>query len=114
MSEKMRVIQESVPGRQITIAHVIASPDQRVYEKIGLFDCEREALGILTITPGEAAIVAADVASKAAAVKVAFMDRFSGTVVLAGDVTAVEASMEMVNQTLNELLHISSTPVTKS
>lgn len=114
MSEKKRVIQESVPGRQITLAHVIAKPDNRVYEKIGMLNGDQSALGVLTITPGEAAIVASDIASKAAAVTITFMDRFSGTVVLSGDVSAVNASIEAVNDGLNQLLNIAKAPITKS
>lgn len=30
--EKMRIIQEIVPGKQITIAHIIASPDKIIYK----------------------------------------------------------------------------------
>ena len=29
-----RVIQESVPGKQVTIAHVIASPMPDIYERL--------------------------------------------------------------------------------
>ena len=28
MNEKMRIIQEQVPGKQITLAHIIANPDE--------------------------------------------------------------------------------------
>ena len=31
-----RVIEESVPGKQVTIAHVIASPVTDVYECLGI------------------------------------------------------------------------------
>ena len=27
MQDKMRIVQELVPGRQITLAHIIANPD---------------------------------------------------------------------------------------
>ena len=33
---KQRIIQELVPGKQITIAHVIANPDKILYRKLGL------------------------------------------------------------------------------
>ncbi len=33
---KLRIIQETVPGRQITLAHVITSPKPIVYRKLGL------------------------------------------------------------------------------
>ena len=31
-----RIIQESVPGKQVTIAHVIASPMADIYERLGI------------------------------------------------------------------------------
>ena len=34
--EKMRIIQELVPGKQVTLAHIIANPDASLYEKISL------------------------------------------------------------------------------
>ena len=34
--EVRRVIEESVPGKQVTIAHVIASPVPEVYECLGI------------------------------------------------------------------------------
>ena len=33
---KTRIVQELVPGKQITIAHLIANPGQVLYEKLGL------------------------------------------------------------------------------
>ena len=33
--QKMRIIQELVPGKQVTLAHVIASPDPIIYKKTG-------------------------------------------------------------------------------
>ena len=32
LQDKMRIVQELVPGRQITLAHVIANPDKQVTE----------------------------------------------------------------------------------
>ena len=29
--DKMRIIQELVPGKQITLAHIIANPDRILY-----------------------------------------------------------------------------------
>ncbi|WEG74326.1 BMC domain-containing protein [Vagococcus intermedius] len=114
METKQRVIQESVPGRQITIAHIIASPDEKVYDKVGLQAHKNQSIGILTITPAEAAIVASDVATKAADVSVGFMDRFSGALIVTGDVTAVEAALEAVNDTLGRMLKISGAKITRS
>ena len=36
MHDKMRIVQELVPGRQITLLHVIANPDPILYQKLGL------------------------------------------------------------------------------
>ena len=36
MRDKMRIIQELVPGKQITLAHIIANPDPVLYRKLGL------------------------------------------------------------------------------
>ena len=32
--DKMRIVQELVPGRQITLAHIIANPDPTLYQKL--------------------------------------------------------------------------------
>ena len=34
VKEKQRIIQEFVPGKQITLAHVIAGPDPAIYVKL--------------------------------------------------------------------------------
>ena len=47
--ELERIIQESVPGKQVTIAHVIASPMSDIYDRLGID--EAGAIGILTISP---------------------------------------------------------------
>ena len=66
--EKQRIIQEFVPGKQVTMAHLIANPEDDLYKKLGVVSKKRGALGIMTITPSEAAIIGADVATKAAEV----------------------------------------------
>ncbi len=33
---KQRVIQEYVPGKQVTLAHIIANPNEDIYKKLGL------------------------------------------------------------------------------
>lgn len=107
-----RIIQESVPGKQVTIAHVIASPMHDIYERLGID--EQGAIGILTLTPYETAIIAADIATKAADVEIGFLDRFTGSVVINGDVQSVETALEAVNQTLKNMLGFETTPITKT
>ncbi|SKA76009.1 ethanolamine utilization protein EutS [Caloramator quimbayensis] len=107
-----RVIEESVPGKQVTIAHVIASPMPDIYERLGIDD--KGAIGILTLTPYETAIIAADIATKTADVEIGFLDRFTGSVVLTGDVQAVETALNAVNDTLKNLLDFMTAPVTRT
>ncbi len=97
--KKQRIVQELVPGKQITLAHIIASPDPILYEKLGLdpaIDYARAAIGILTVSPAETAIIMADVAMKAAAVDLGFVDRFSGSLIITGTVSEVEASEQAI------------------
>ena len=107
-----RIIQESVPGKQVTIAHIIASPMPDIYERLGID--EKGAIGILTLTPYETAIIAADIATKTADVEIGFLDRFTGSVVLNGDVQSVETALEAVNETLKDLLGFDITPITRT
>ena len=59
-----RIIQEFVPGKQVTLAHLIAHPADDLTKKIGVPGAE--AVGIMTLTPGETAMIAGDIATKAA------------------------------------------------
>lgn len=114
---KMRIIQEMVPGKQVTIAHVIANPDEILYQKLGLnpeLDYHKAAIGILTITPSETAIIASDIAMKAAGVDLGFVDRFSGTVIVTGTVSQVEAALRAVIEYSEEKLGFTVCQVTKT
>ncbi|MCF6166624.1 Ethanolamine utilization protein similar to PduU [Furfurilactobacillus rossiae] len=108
-----RVIQESVPGKQVTLAHIILHPDKEIFDKLGIEDTST-ALGLLTITPGEAAAIASDVSGKAGNVNVVFIDRFSGSVLLAGQVDDVRAAIEAAEDTLSKILDFTITPITQS
>lgn len=107
-----RIIQESVPGKQVTIAHAIAAPGPDISERVGIET--RDALGILTITPSEAAIIAADIAYKAANVSIGFLDRFTGAVLITGDIQSVEQALQAVTDVLAHTLGFTVVPVTKS
>ena len=91
-----RIVQEIVPGKQITLAHVIANPDAILYQKQGLdpaVDYSKAAIGIVTMSPSETAIIAGDIAIKASGVVLGFVDRFSGTLIVTGRVSEVEAAL---------------------
>ena len=111
--DKQRIIQEFVPGKQVTLAHLIANPDKELYKKLGVMDT-RGAIGILTITPSEGAIIAADVAAKAADISIGFVDRFGGSLVITGDISAVDAALRAVIDTLCEQLLFAPAPITRS
>ncbi|SKC81506.1 ethanolamine utilization microcompartment protein EutS [Maledivibacter halophilus] len=112
--DKQRMIQEYVPGKQVTLAHLIANPQPNIYKKLGLGDDKNDAIGILTITPSEGAIIAADVATKAAVVEIGFLDRFSGSLVIVGDVSSVESALNEVLEVLTKILSFTPTKITRS
>ncbi|MDO5536130.1 MAG: BMC domain-containing protein [Desulfovibrionaceae bacterium] len=95
-TEKQRIIQEYVPGKQITLAHVIASPQRSLYRNLGLDESIGDAIGILTITPSEGVIIAADIATKSGSVEIGFLDRVSGSLLIYGDVASVESAVHSV------------------
>lgn len=111
-TDKPRVVQEYVPGKQVTLAHLIANPKKELCEKLGL--TTSSAIGILTITPCEAAIIAADVATKTANVQIGFMDRFTGSLVVTGPVSAVEAALNQVTSVLTHGLGFTGPKLTRS
>ena len=114
---KMRIIQESVPGKQITLSHIIANPDPLLYRKLGLdpsVEYSATAIGIMTLCPSETAIIAADVCMKASAAQLGFVDRFSGTVIITGTVSEVESSLRAVNEFAAEKLGFAVCEITKT
>jgi len=114
---KHRIVQELVPGKQITLAHIIASPDKILYEKLGLdprIDYARAAIGIMTVSPAESAIIMADVAMKAASIELGFVDRFSGSLIITGTVSEVEASEQAILDYFTEVHKYSVCPITRT
>ena len=116
LRDKMRIVQEIVPGKQITLAHIIANPDEVLYEKLGLdtsVDYKGSAIGIITISPAETAIIAADIAIKSSGAEVGFVDRFSGTLIITGTVSSVEEATESILKYSEETLGYTVCKVTK-
>ena len=112
---KQRVIQEYVPGKQVTLAHIIASPNKAVYKKLGLSDEYKDAIGILTITPPEGTIIASDLTVKAGDVEIGFIDRFTGSLIIIGDISSVEAALNRVIDYFHwHLLNFTPCEITKS
>lgn len=115
--DKMRIVQELVPGKQITIAHIIANPDKILYKKLGLdpnIDYSKSAIGVVTISPAETAIIIADIATKASGADIGFVDRFSGTLIITGTVSEVEASLRALCDYAKETLGFTVCNISKT
>lgn len=115
--QKTRIIQELVPGKQVTLAHVIAGPDKIIYQKLGLdptIDYRQAAIGILSMTPSEISVIAGDIALKTANVELGFIDRFSGTLIFTGLVADVEAAIQSILTYLKNMLGFTICQITKT
>lgn len=116
-TDKLRIIQELVPGKQITLAHIIANPDRILYKKLGLdpaIDYAKAAIGIVTMSPAETAIITADIATKASGVELGFVDRFSGTLIITGTVSEVESSMKALTDYVRDTLGFTVCPISRT
>ena len=113
----MRIVQELVPGKQVTLAHIIANPEPILYRKMGLnpsVDYSNSSIGIMTMTPAETSIIAGDIAMKASGAEIGFVDRFSGTLIMTGTVSAVETAVHAVVDYLRDTLKFTVVAITKT
>lgn len=99
--EQIRIVQETVAGKEITFAHVMGGPAPVIYQKLGLnpqVDYQSSAIGIMNMTPPESAVIASDIAVKSGNVYLGFADRFTGTLIITGEISDVMSAMtEIVN-----------------
>lgn len=104
---RLRIIQETVPGKQISLAHIIGGPRPIVYKKLGLnpeVSYDSSAIGIINMTPPESTVIASDIATKSGDVYLGFVDRFSGTLIITGMISEVETAVtEIVRYFKNDL-----------
>ena len=117
IQEKLRIVQELVPGKQITLAHIIANPDNILYKKLGLdpaIEYSKTAIGIVTMSPAETAIIAGDIALKSSGVELGFVDRFCGTLIVTGTVSDVQASLNALVSYCKDVLGFTVCPITKT
>jgi len=114
--EKQRIIQEYVPGRQITLAHIISNPERDLCNKLGILSSEEgnNAVAILTITPSEAVIIAADIATKSASVEILFIDRFSGSLMISGDTSSCEVAVKEIISFICTKMGFATPEITRS
>ena len=86
-------------------------------EKLGLdprIDYDKAAIGVVTVTPSETAIIMADVALKASGVTLGFVDRFSGSLIITGSVSEVEAAMHAMIDYTRDRLRYNVCEITKT
>ena len=70
-----------------------------IYQKLGLnpsIDYGAAAIGVLNITPSESAIIASDIAVKSGDIYLGFADRFTGTMIITGEIADVETALHEV------------------
>lgn len=114
---KMRLVQEMVPGKQVTLAHIIASPDEIIYQKLVLnpnVDYQQAAIGILSMTPSEISVIAGDIATKTSKVEMGFIDRFSGTLIFTGRISNVQAAVSSILTYLKNHLGFTICEITRT
>ncbi len=108
--EQIRIVQETVAGKEITFAHVMGGPAPIVYQKLGLnpqVDYRSSAIGIMNMTPPESAVIASDIAVKSGNVYLGFADRFTGTLIITGEISDVmSALVEIVNFFRDEMGYV--------
>ena len=94
--DQIRIVQETVAGKEITFAHIMGGPAPIIYQKLGLnpqVDYRSSAIGIMNMTPPESAVIASDIAVKSGDVYLGFADRFTGTLIITGNLSDVESAM---------------------
>ncbi len=108
--ERIRIVQETVAGKEITFAHVMGGPAPIIYQKLGLnpqVDYQSSAIGIMNMTPPESAVIASDIAVKSGNVYLGFADRFTGTLIITGEISDVMSAMtEIVNYFRDDLGYV--------
>ena len=115
--EKPVIVQEFVPGKQITLCHIIANPGEVLYTKLGLdpqTDYSKSAIGVLTVIPYESAVIAADISMKSSGADIGFVDRFTGTLIITGKVAEVEASFTAITEYFRNVLKFSVCEMTRT
>ena len=117
LKENMRIVQELVPGKQITLCHIIANPDDVLFTKLGLdpkTDYTRSAIGVLTVSPAESAVIAADISIKSSGAEIGFVDRFTGTLIISGSVSSVESAFTAIREYFTSKLSYVCCDITKT
>lgn len=114
--KQIRIVQETVAGKEITLAHIMGGPAPVIYQKLGLnpsIDYRSSAIGIMNMTPSESAVIASDIAVKSGHVYLGFADRFTGTLIISGEIADVQTAIEEIVTYFRDTLGYVTCPVTK-
>ena len=115
--EHIRIVQETVAGKEITFAHVMGGPDPIIYQKLGLnpqVDYGSSAIGIMNMTPPESAVIASDIAVKSGNIYLGFADRFTGTLIITGEISDVTSALTEILDYFRDSLEYVVCKVTRS
>lgn len=101
--KNLRLVRVKVPAKEISLAHLIGVSEPRIYQNLGLSigthageDHTGQSIGLIHVTPAEATVIAADIATKSGVVELGFLDRFSGSVIILGSRSDVRSALEGV------------------
>ena len=113
--QKIRIIEEWVPGKQISLAHIIAHPDAALLTHFGFSEnAVGNAIGIVTVTPSEASLIVADIAIKTSGVHLEFVGKENGTVLVTGTVSQVESALRALIEYTEKKLGFTVCEVTQN
>ena len=68
----------------------------------------------MTVSPAETAIIMADIAMKSSGIELGFVDRFSGSLIITGAVSEVEASTSAILDYVGNKLGFTLCPITRT
>lgn len=114
--QQIRIVQETVAGKEITFAHVMGGPAPIIYQKLGLnpeVDYTSSAIGIMNLTPPESAVIASDIAVKSGNVYLGFADRFTGTLIITGEISDVTSALTQIVEYFRDTLGYVVCEITK-
>ena len=110
--EQIRIVQETVAGKEITFAHVMGGPAPIIYQKLGL-NPQVDYIGIMNMTPPESAVIASDIAVKSGNIYLGFADRFTGTLIITGEISDVMSAMTEIVDYFRDTLEYVVCRITK-
>ena len=94
----------------------MGGPAPIIYQKLGLnpsIDYGSSAIGIMNMTPPASAVIASDIAIKSGNVYLGFADRFTGTLIITGDISDVSSALNVVVRYYHYVLGYVTCPVTQ-